>query len=155
VSKSVKRVEAAATASGLEIAVKRMGESARTALDAAQACGCSVDRIVKSLVFRGTLSGQLHLMLVSGGTQVDLEKAEDAAGEPLERAAATEVRARTGFAIGGVAPLGHLEPATVWMDTELLGHKTVWAAAGAPDAVFEVTPAALAQATRARVTAIT
>ncbi|QLF71775.1 YbaK/EbsC family protein (plasmid) [Peteryoungia desertarenae] len=149
-SKSVRRVEAAAEAHGLVIAVKRMGETTRTAEDAARACGCTVDRIVKSLVFRGARSGDLHLLLVSGAERVDVAKAEVAVGEPLERAEADEVRARTGFAIGGVSPLGHLQPPVIWMDARLLDHETVWAAAGAPDAVFEVAPLTLATAINAR-----
>ena len=148
-SKSVKRVQRAAEELGLSIEVKRMGESTRTAEDAANACGCEVARIVKSLIFAGESSGDLILLLVSGAHQVDLARAAEAVGEPLTRADANDVRARTGFAIGGVSPIGHLTAPKIWMDETLLEFETVWAAAGAPDAVFEVTPQALISTTAA------
>ena len=147
-SKSVHRVKAAAAELGLAIEIRRLGNS-RTAEDAARACGCAVGQIVKSLVFRGRHSGGLVLLLVSGANRVDMELAAQAAGEPLERADADEVRARTGFAIGGVAPIGHLEAPRIWIDSDLMRFATVWAAAGAPDAVFAVAPADLARATGA------
>lgn len=148
-SKSVRRVERAAADLGLEIQVQRMGDSTRTAEDAARACGCDVAQIVKSLVFKGGDSGDLILLLVSGANQVDADAASSVVGEPLLRADASEVRARTGFAIGGVSPIGHLEAPRIWMDEMLLAYPTVWAAAGAPDAVFEIAPDALRQATGA------
>ncbi len=148
-SKSVKRVQRAAEELGLAIEVRRMGETTRTAEEAAAACGCEVARIVKSLIFRGAASGDLVLLLVSGANRVDMGRAEAAVGEALERADATEVRARTGFAIGGVSPLGHLEAPRIWIDRSLEAWPTVWAAAGAPDAVFEIAPDALIRATGA------
>lgn len=148
-SKSVRRVERAAAELGLDVQVRRMGDSTRTAEDAARACGCDVAQIVKSLVFKGGDSGDLILLLVSGANQVDPDMASRAVGEPLLRADANEVRARTGFAIGGVSPIGHLEAPRIWMDEMLLTYPTVWAAAGAPDAVFEIAPDALRQATGA------
>lgn len=148
-SKSVRRVERAAAELGLAVEVRRLGNS-RTAEDAARACGCEVAQIVKSLVFRGADSGALVLLLVSGANRVNLELAAEAAGEPLLRADADEVQARTGFAIGGVAPIGHVEAPRIWIDRDLMRFATVWAAAGAPDAVFEVSPRELARATGAR-----
>ena len=148
-SKSVRRVEQAAAGLGLAVEVRRMGASTRTAEDAARACGCAVGQIVKSLIFRGRESGALVLLLVSGSNRVDGELAAAAAGEPLDRADADEVRARTGFAIGGVAPIGHLEPPRILIDRDLLQYQVVWAAAGAPDAVFAIAPADLARATGA------
>ena len=154
-SKSVKRVQRAAEALGLDIEIKRMGESTRTAEDAAAACDCDVSQIVKSLISKGETSGDLVLLLVSGAHQVDLELAAGVVGEPLGRADATEVRTRTGFAIGGVSPIGHLEAPQMWMDESLLRHATVWAAAGAPDAVFEIAPQVLADATGAKIAKLT
>ena len=136
-SKSVNRVKAAAEAAGLTVEILRMPDSTRTAAEAAAACGCDVAQIVKSLIFKGGESGALKLLLVSGANQVDLEKAAALVGEPLERADPKEVREITGFAIGGVSPLGHMSPVETWMDETLLGFGTVWAAAGAPNAVFE------------------
>lgn len=148
-SKSVKLVERAGVALGLDISVKRMGDSTCTAEDAAAACGCAVSHIVKSLIFQGEISGELVLLLVSGANRVDMQAAANAVAEPLLRADATAVRARTGFAIGGVSPIGHLEAPKIWMDETLLELQTVWAAAGAPDAVFEIAPATLQQVTGA------
>lgn len=148
-SKSVRRVEQAAADLGLDVEVRRMGASTRTAEDAARACGCEVGQIVKSLIFRGRETGALVLLLVSGANRVDAGLAAAAAGEPLDRADADEVRARTGFAIGGVSPIGHIEAPRIVMDRDLLDHPVVWAAAGAPDAVFSVAPAELARVTGA------
>ena len=148
-STSVKRVEQAAADLGLEIAVMRMDESTRTAADAAKACGCTVGQIVKSLIFKGQTTGDLLLLLVSGANRVDMDKAMAVVGEALEKADANDVRQRTGFAIGGVAPIGHLEAPRIWIDETLMQYDAVWAAAGAPDAVFQVTPKALVEATGA------
>ncbi|MCT7375391.1 YbaK/EbsC family protein [Chelativorans salis] len=150
-SKSVNRVAAAAAEAGLEIEIRRMGESTRTAEEAAMQCGCAVDQIVKSLVFAGQTSGKLHLFLVSGGHQLDLEKAGRLAGENLTRADPRKVREETGFAIGGVSPLGHPDSVRRYADATLLGFMTVWAAAGAHDAVFAAEPNALLAAARAEV----
>jgi prolyl-tRNA editing enzyme YbaK/EbsC (Cys-tRNA(Pro) deacylase) len=149
-SKSVKRVEQAATAAGLQVVVQRMPDSTRTASEAAQACGCTVAQIVKSMIFEGAESGALKLLLVSGAHEVDLTRAEALFGERLARADPKRVRAETGFAIGGVAPIGHLSPIETWIDTTLAQHDVVWAAAGAPNAVFRVNPAALKAAAGAR-----
>lgn len=153
-SKSVNRVKAAAEAAGLTIEILHMPDSTRTAAEAAIACGCDVAQIVKSLIFKGGETGTLKLLLVSGANQVDLEKAAALVGEPLERADPKDVREITGFAIGGVSPLGHLTPVATWMDESLLKFETVWAAAGAPNAVFEVTADALQKATGAAVSAL-
>ena len=110
-----------------------------------------MSKSVKSLIFKGGGSGELKLLLVSGANQVDLEKAAALVGEPLERADPKEVREITGFAIGGVSPLGHPTPVATWMDETLLGFGTVWAAAGAPNAVFEVSPDALREAAEAKI----
>ena len=148
-SKSVKRVARAAEELGLEIEIVRMGESTRTAEDAATACGCGVAQIVKSLIFRACDSGDLVLLLVSGANRVDMDKAAAVVGQPLDRADANDVRARTGFAIGGVSPIGHLEAPHIWMDQDLMQHREIWAAAGAPDAVFKTTAPDLQRVTGA------
>lgn len=150
-SKSIKRVEEAAKESGLTIEVRRMGESTRTAEEAAAQCGCAVAQIVKSLIFQGKDSGRLLLFLVAGNNRLDTEKAAALAGEALERADPRLIRERTGFAIGGVSPIGHLEPVAAFADETLLGFDVVWAAAGAHDAVFSAEPNALVAAAGARV----
>ncbi|MCT8999523.1 YbaK/EbsC family protein [Chelativorans intermedius] len=150
-SKSIRRVAEAAARAGLEIEIRRMGESTRTAAEAARQCGCSVEQIVKSLIFAGEDSGRLYLFLVSGSRQLDLEKAASVAGEKLVRADPRKVREETGFAIGGVSPLGHDETVRRYADRTLLGFPIVWAAAGAHDAVFAAEPRALINAAKAEV----
>lgn len=148
---SIERVEAAARRAGLPIEVRRMGESTRTAEEAAAQCGCGVAQIVKSLIFQGETSGKLYLFLVSGSNQLDLGKAAALAGEMLKRAEPRHIRDQTGFAIGGVSPLGHRIAIPAFADETLLGFERVWAAAGAHDAVFAAEPAALLEAANATV----
>ena len=146
---SIERVTQAAADAGLAIEIRRMGASTRTAEEAAAQCGCTVAQIVKSLVFQGEASGKLFLFLVSGGNQLDLPKAAQLAGEPLKRADPRHIRDETGFAIGGVSPLGHVIAIPVFADQSLLAFDVVWAAAGAHDAVFAAEPSALIAAARA------
>ena len=148
---SLERVTRAASDAGLAVEIRRMGASTRTAEEAAQECGCTVAEIVKSLVFQGKESGKLYLFLVSGTKQLDLAKAARLVGEPLQRADPRHVRDETGFAIGGVSPIGHLAPIAAFADATLLQYDTIWAAAGAHDAVFSANPSALLRAANARV----
>lgn len=148
---SIARVRQAAQAAGLPIEIRRMGESTRTAEEAAQQCGCSVAQIVKSLIFQGTEDGRLFLFLVSGINKLDLDKAAKLAGQPLKRGDPRHIRDETGFAIGGVSPIGYQRPLPAFADESLLTFDVVWAAAGAHDAVFSADPKALASAAGARV----
>ena len=141
--RSIDRVSEAASNAGLDIEIVKMPQSTRTADEAAVACGCSVTQIVKSLVFRKSGRRELVLLLVAGNRQVDLEIAGKAIGIELDRADPKLVREVSGFAIGGVSPLGHETPIPVFMDPSLLDHRVVWAAAGAPNAVFSVDPSKL------------
>jgi prolyl-tRNA editing enzyme YbaK/EbsC (Cys-tRNA(Pro) deacylase) len=143
---AAQRVQAALDARGLDCKVRHMAKTTRTAEDAAAACGCEVGQIVKSLVFRGVNSGSPYLLLVSGANRVDLDVAAEQIGEPLQRPDAASVREATGFAIGGIPPLGHAAPITTFLDEALLAYETVWAAAGTPDAVFPIAPRHLAEA---------
>jgi prolyl-tRNA editing enzyme YbaK/EbsC (Cys-tRNA(Pro) deacylase) len=152
---SVDRVLAEAARLGLEVAVLRLDESTRTAADAARACGCEVDQIVKSIVFRVAGSDRHVLFLTCGGALVDPAQASALAAAPLEKADAAGIRAFTGFAIGGVSPIGHLNPIEVWMDPGLFRFATIWAAAGSPNHVFSVAPEPLRAATAATVAAFT
>ena len=140
------KVQNAAADLGIEIDIVTMPSETRTAEQAAEACGTSVDRILKSLIFEGKETGQLVLILMGGDKQVDLKKAAEIVGEKLTRADPKRVRAETGFAIGGVAPFGHDSPVPTWMDGGLLSSATVWAAGGAPFKVFEVDPRKIAEA---------
>lgn len=153
-SKSLARVIQALEAAGLPGQPIEMAAETRTAEQAAAAAGCALDQIVKSILFQGD-SGRLYLFLTAGGNRVDPQAASDLAGEPLGRADGATVRAVTGFAIGGVAPLGHLTQSPVFMDPRLLDFAEVWAAAGTPRHIFPAAPRALAQAAGARIAAFT
>ncbi len=136
--------------------IVQVSDSARTAAEAAAAIGCTVAQIAKSLVFRTETRGRPVLVMASGANRVDeraVERllAEPLAGEPIGRADADFVRAATGFAIGGVPPVGHAVPPIVAIDGDLMGFTTIWAAAGTPHAVFELTPTMLVALTGGRV----
>lgn len=154
-SASVRRVQAEAERLGLGIEVLHLAAGTRTAEDAARACGCAVDQIVKSIVFRMAGSDRHVLFLTAGGSRVDPEAAAALVGAPLEKADAAGIRAHTGFAIGGVSPLGHLTPIATWFDPDLLAYPVIWAAAGTPHHVFSVTPGRLLEATGATPAAFT
>jgi Cys-tRNA(Pro) deacylase len=147
---NVSRVVEAAAAQGLAIEVRRFPEGTRTAADAARAVGCDVAQIVKSLVF--VADDRPVVALVSGANRVALDKLAAAAGAgSARRADGDEARAATGFAIGGVPPFGHASGTIVLVDRDLERHEVVWAAAGLPDAVFEVRPADLVRASEGTV----
>lgn len=150
-SRSLKRVKAALEAAGEPVEVLEMGESTRTAAEAAVAAGCEVDQIAKSIIFRGENTGHVVLFLTAGGNQVDPVKAAVVAGQPLGKADAALIRAETGFAIGGVAPVGHLGPISAYFDPRLADFSQVWAAAGTPRHIFAITPDRLLAITGASV----
>lgn len=154
VGASTRRVLAALAARGLEVEITEFADSTRTAQEAAAAVGCDVAQIVKSLIFRATVTDRLVLVLTSGVNRVDEKKLKAILGEPVKRADADFVRERTGFAIGGVPPIGHTSEPVVLMDEDLLAHDVVWAAAGTPHTVFSVNPARLAEVAGADVRAV-
>lgn len=146
---SAERVLEALRAAGVSAEVKQFSESTRTADEAAAAVGTTVGQIVKSLVF---LAGDTPILaLVSGTNRADMAKLAAAAGAKVRRADADTVRGVTGYAIGGVPPLGHSTPLRTFLDRDLLQYATVWAAAGTPNAVFEVSPRELERITNAEV----
>ena len=149
-SKSLKRVRAALEAAGLPADIREVGQ-ARTAQEAADSVGCHLDQIAKSIIFRGEDSGEAVLFLTAGGNRVDASKASACAGEPLGKADAALIRSQTGFAIGGVAPIGHLNPIRAWLDPRLLEFDVVWAAAGTPRHVFPLNPVVLPKISYAQV----
>lgn len=148
-SKSLKRVRSALRDAGLDDTVIETGGQTRTAAEAAAEAGCHIDQIAKSIIFRGADSGAAVLFLTAGGNRVDASKAAAVAGEPLDRADAAFVRATTGFAIGGVAPLGHLSPPHVFWDTRLSDFDVIYAAAGTPRHIFPIDPSDLRKVTGA------
>jgi prolyl-tRNA editing enzyme YbaK/EbsC (Cys-tRNA(Pro) deacylase) len=151
---SIERVQEALRALGLGHQVVDLGLSARTAADAAKAVGCQVDQIAKSLVFRLRESGRPLLVVTSGAPRVDETKVATLVGESLQRADATFVRAETGFAIGGVAPIGLARPVLTLIDEHLMAFEAIWAAAGHPNSVFRLTPAELVTMTGGRVVTV-
>jgi prolyl-tRNA editing enzyme YbaK/EbsC (Cys-tRNA(Pro) deacylase) len=146
---STERLVAAAARRGLTVEVRAFPDGTRTAHDAAVAIGCDVTEIVKSLVF--IVGDEPVVVLVGGSDRLDESKLEAAAGGPVRKASAAEVRDATGCVVGGVAPLGHRKELRSFADDALLSHAVVWAAAGAPDQVFASSPHALIVAARAQV----
>ena len=144
-SKSVKRVRQSAADLNLPVEIVQTKTSTRTALDAANYVGCEVNQIGKSILIAGAETGQLHLFLTPGARQVDLSKAADLMNEETAKADATQVRSVTGFAIGGVSPIGHVAQIPIWICSEILAFETIWVAAGTPHHLFEVEPGLLAQ----------
>ena len=145
---STQRVLEAARQRGLAIDVRHFPEGTRTAQEAAQAVGASLGQIAKSMVFLA--DGKPVLVLTSGPNRVDAAKvARHLGASQVRRASADEVRAATGFAIGGVPPFGHSRPLTVLFDRDLLQFETVWGAAGTPNAVFPIEPGRLVEASGA------
>ena len=134
---------------GIGVGVKQFPAGTRTAADAARAIGCEVGQIVKSLVFMA--AGRPVVALVSGDNRLDEGKLAAVAGSPVTKADAAAAREATGFAIGGVPPFGHATEVPVFMDRDLLGHGVVWAAAGRPDSVFEISPERLRELSQAEV----
>jgi prolyl-tRNA editing enzyme YbaK/EbsC (Cys-tRNA(Pro) deacylase) len=150
-SASAQRVQDALTALGLPCRVVELPASTRTAQEAADAVGCTVGQIVKSLVFRGAQTDIPILVVDSGSNRVNETRLAELAGEPIAKADAAFVRTHTGFAIGGVAPLGHPAPIQTFIDADLLQYGEIWAAAGTPNAIFALTPADLQTMTGGRV----
>ena len=134
-----------AEASGLDVEVQRYPDGTRTAADAAAAVGCEIDQIVKSLVFMADV--RPILILCSGARRVDEEKLAEYIGTEIRIAGASEVRAATGYAIGGTPPLGHTVPLKTVVDPHLMEFEEIWAAAGTPDSVFPIQPKELVKAT--------
>lgn len=133
------RVQSVLQQFGVDCQVVELPSSTRTAVDAASAVGCRVEQIVKSLVFRGRANGKPLLVLASGAHRFDEDCVSALLGEEIEKADADFVRQHSGFAIGGVPPIGHPVPIRTIIDADLLKHEELWAAAGTPRAVFRLT----------------
>jgi prolyl-tRNA editing enzyme YbaK/EbsC (Cys-tRNA(Pro) deacylase) len=135
---------------GYDYTVIEHAESTRTAQEAADRAGCELGQIVKSLIFKAQNSGRPILVLTSGANRVDEKRISEYAGEPIGRADADFVRTVTGFAIGGVPPIGHIQKMETYLDEDFLKYQTVWAAAGTPNAIFELKTEDLQKMTSAR-----
>ena len=154
-SSSAQKIQDLLHSLGYSYTVIEHAKSTRTAQEAADRAGCELGQIVKSLIFRGKSTGKPILVLTSGANRVDEHLISEYAGEPIGRADAEFVRAVTGFAIGGVPPLGHLQKMETYVDQDFLRYQTIWAAAGTPNAIFELTPDDLAKMTGGKVAPIT
>lgn len=137
-SSSAQRVQDALTKMGYAYSVLEASESTRTAEEAAERVGCEVGQIVKSLIFQGKTSEKAILILTSGANRVDVKRIKKYVGEKIRRADPDFVRAVTGFAIGGIPPIGHPRPLETYVDEDLLQYEEIWAAAGTPKAIFKM-----------------
>jgi prolyl-tRNA editing enzyme YbaK/EbsC (Cys-tRNA(Pro) deacylase) len=137
-STSAKKIQDLLNSLGYNYTVIEHAESTRTAQEAADRVGCELGQIVKSLIFRGKTSNKPILVLTSGTNRVDEKLISQYAGEPIGRAEPDFVRAVTGFAIGGIPPVGHTEKMETYLDEDFLQYSVIWAAAGTPNAVFEL-----------------
>ena len=150
-SPSAQKVQDVLRDLGFTLTVIEHAESTRTAQEAAERVGVRLGQIVKSLIFKGKATGKPILVLTSGANRVDEKRIEEYAGEKIERAEANFVREVTGYAIGGVPPIGHANPMETYLDEDLLQYDFIWAAAGTPNAVFELTPGDLQKMTGGQV----
>jgi Cys-tRNA(Pro) deacylase len=153
-SSSAQRVQEALKAQGVACQVVEMQQTTRTVQEAADAVGCQVGQIAKSLVFRSKKTNQSILVIASGPNRVNEKKISRLISEPLGMANADFVREHTGFAIGGVPPLGHRTAMKTFIDEDLIEYDAIWAAAGTPKAVFKLTPAELQKITNGKVISV-
>jgi prolyl-tRNA editing enzyme YbaK/EbsC (Cys-tRNA(Pro) deacylase) len=153
-SPSAQRVQDALTKLGLTLQVVELPDSTRSAIEAAEAIGCTVGQIAKSLIFKTKASERPVLVIASGPNRVVENKIATLVGEEIAKADAEFVRQHTGFAIGGVPPVGHSEPIRTFIDEDLLVYDEIWAAAGTPNAVFRLTGDDLVRATGAGVVGV-
>ena len=150
-SPTAQKVQDQLTSLGYNFKVIEFQESTRTAQEAAERAGCSLGQIIKSLIFKGKTTDKPILVLTSGANRVDEKLIGNYSGEPIGRADADFVRTVTGFAIGGVPPVGHTHKMETYLDEDLLQYTTIWAAAGTPNAIFELTPDALQKMTDGKI----
>ena len=154
-SQSAMRVQLALSAIGLQLEVIELPDSTRTSLEAAQALGCQVGQISKSIIFKALTTQRPVLVIASGSNRVNEKLIACLVGEEIGKADADFVRSRTGFVIGGVPPLGHTEPIETFIDQDLFQYSEIWAAAGTPHAVFQLRPEDLLRMTHGKLISIT
>lgn len=150
-SASAQKVQNILAERGTTLKVVEFIESTRTSAEAAERVGVSVGQIAKSLVFKAKTSGKAVLVIASGANRVDEKKIAAQLGEKIGRADPEFAREATGFVIGGIPPLGHGQELPTFLDEDLFQYQIIWAAAGTPNAVFELTPAQLAELTSGKV----
>jgi prolyl-tRNA editing enzyme YbaK/EbsC (Cys-tRNA(Pro) deacylase) len=142
-SSTAQRVQDLLLARGYSCQVIEHAESTRTSQEAADRAGCALGQITKSMIFKGKTTGKPILVLTSGQNRVNEKRLSRYAGEPITRADPEFVRAVTSFAIGGVPPIGHAQAMETYLDEDLMQYATIWAAAGTPNAIFELKPSQL------------
>ena len=152
-SKSLERVKADATRLGLQIKIINTPEGTHTAQLAADFCACNVAQIAKSILF--AKDDTLVMFITNGASRVDIKQAEKLTNAPLQKADAALIREVTGFAIGGVSPLGSIHPIPQFFDRKLMGYDEIYAAAGTPHALFQISPARLQSAIQAPISDFT
>ena len=153
-SPSAQKVQDALKSLGFQNQIIELQSTTRTSAEAVQAVGCQVEQIAKSIVFKGKQTYKPILVIASGPNRVNEKKIAEVIAEPVGKADADTVRRKTGFVIGGVPPIGHLEKPEVFIDEDLLQYEEIWAAAGNPNAVFRLTPSDLVKMTGGRVVTI-
>jgi prolyl-tRNA editing enzyme YbaK/EbsC (Cys-tRNA(Pro) deacylase) len=153
-SVSAQKVQDVLRQFGFPCEVVELPGSTRTSQEAADAVGCKVEQIAKSIVFQGKQSGKPFLVVASGANRISEKKLRDLVSEPVKKADADFVHNETGFVIGGVPPVGHLKPIEIFIDEDLLKYGEIWAAAGTPHAVFKLTPADLSRMTGGKIVKI-
>ena len=152
---AAQKVQDAVNALGFDFRITQFKETTRTSADAAAAIGCTLGQIAKSLVFRAKQSNTAVLIITSGSNRVNEKMIKEILGENISRADADFVREQTGFAIGGIPPVGHNQKLTTLIDEDLLQYEEIWAAAGTPNAVFRLTPPQLVELTGGQVAKVT
>jgi prolyl-tRNA editing enzyme YbaK/EbsC (Cys-tRNA(Pro) deacylase) len=152
--KSAQSVQDALDAKNIKASVIELPSSTRTAQDAAQSINCEIGQIVKSLIFKTKNSGEPILILASGPNRVNEAKIEECIGERIVKADADFTKEVTGFAIGGIPPIGHKQPIRTLIDQDLMNHQEVWAAAGTPNAIFCIQSNNLQELTHGEIIAI-
>lgn len=152
--KSAEKVQSILNDLGFELNVIVLSDSARTAQEAADAIGCTIGQIAKSLIFMGKTTKQPILIVASGSNRVNEKLFKDRIGEKLEKADADFVLEHTGYAIGGVPPIGHKNAITTFIDEDLMQYEEIWAAAGTPNTVFKLTPSILVEITKGTIVKI-
>lgn len=150
-SSSAQKVQDTLQSLGSNLQVIEFEQTTRTSTEAAQAVGCDVGQIAKSLIFKGKQSGKAILIIASGANRVDEKKIRALAGEKVEKPNADFVREQTGFVIGGVPPVGHAQKLETLIDEDLMKFDEIWGAAGTPNAVFKLAPQDLVKMTDGRV----
>ncbi|WP_419781128.1 YbaK/EbsC family protein [Maridesulfovibrio sp.] len=147
-SSSLLRVQEYLSRSGNDFEVREFSSSTRTAADAADSIGCEVGQIAKSLIFQDKKTDELVLIIASGSNRVDTKKISKSVGFKLKQAKADLVKEKTGFAIGGIPPIAHTEQLQTILDEDLQQYVEIWAAAGTPHSVFQLTPTSLEELTK-------